>query len=237
MKIELQYPYTEDWKYGYLQINPEGRRTVILYSSRNKRSSTQYARYLLAVKEGRYLTEWEEADHIDEDFTNDDISNLQILSIDDHRSKSIKNGAKKSYIEFTCVCCGHLFLRRKHQVTKATKYCSRECSWKSNPPPGGRKDKNQHKEIDYKQVQTYIDKGFLDTEIARLMGISKSSVLNYRTENNIPSERFKIVRILEENISEIRERLLRGEKKIVIYKSYGCSKNVFNRFVKKHNLG
>ena len=78
-KIDLLPPYSEDWKSGYLNINSEGRRTLALYNSPSDRSSTQYARYILAVSLGRYLTDNEEADHIDGDKTNDDIKNIQIL--------------------------------------------------------------------------------------------------------------------------------------------------------------
>lgn len=79
MKIDLQPPYSEDWRMGYLVTNPEGRRTVILYNSKESRSSTQYARYLCAVKLGRYLSESETVDHIDGDKTNDSIENLQVI--------------------------------------------------------------------------------------------------------------------------------------------------------------
>ena len=54
-KIDLEYPYNTKWKYGYLNINSEGRRTLTLYNSPSDRSSTQYARYLLAVSLGSFL--------------------------------------------------------------------------------------------------------------------------------------------------------------------------------------
>lgn len=90
MKIDLQYPYTQDWKNGYIVTNPEGRKTVILYNTQIDRSSTQYARYLLSVSLKRYLTDDETADHIDGDKSNDDLGNLQILT----RTENIKKSAK-----------------------------------------------------------------------------------------------------------------------------------------------
>ena len=90
MKITLQTPYKEDWKFGYLVINPENRRTVILFNDNNNRSSVSYARYQLAVKLQRYLTNNEFADHIDNDKTNDDINNLQILTRKENNLKSNK---------------------------------------------------------------------------------------------------------------------------------------------------
>lgn len=53
-KIKLEHPYSNDWESGYLVTNKENRKTVILYKGINgnnrKMSSTQYARYKLAVK-------------------------------------------------------------------------------------------------------------------------------------------------------------------------------------------
>lgn len=90
MKIELQKPYSDDWDNGYLVVNPESRKTVILTKNKSRiKSSVSYARYLVAVKMGRYLTKDEEVDHIDEDKTNDSVVNLQILS---KRANLQKNG-------------------------------------------------------------------------------------------------------------------------------------------------
>ena len=79
--IDLEYPYNEIWKKGYLNTNKENRKTLTLYNSHGDRSSTQYARYLLAVSLGRFLTEQEHVDHIDNDKTNDSLENLRVVSI------------------------------------------------------------------------------------------------------------------------------------------------------------
>lgn len=109
--IKLEAPYSDDWKKGYLLTNRENRKTVILYNSKEDRSSTQYARYLMAVKLGRYLTKDETVDHIDEDKTNDDINNLQIISLHDNIAKhirahkeSIKHGTYAGYSTLGCRC-------------------------------------------------------------------------------------------------------------------------------------
>lgn len=133
-KIELKYPYSKDWESGYLVTNKENRKTIILYNGNNqKRSSTQYARYKLAVKLGRYLTKDETVDHIDNDKTNDDISNLQILSRHDNICKS----QKKPTLTAICFICGKSFnVRRNLTVEKRLKYennelcCSRECGYR-----------------------------------------------------------------------------------------------------------
>lgn len=133
-KIKLEYPYSQDWEIGYLVTNKENRKTIILYNGINgnnqKRSSTQYARYKLAVNLGRYLTKDETVDHIDNDKTNDDISNLQILSRRDNICKS----QKKPPLTSNCFICGKSFnVRRNLTVEKRLKYennelcCSPEC--------------------------------------------------------------------------------------------------------------
>lgn len=133
-KIQLEYPYSEDWDSGYLVINKENRKTLILYNGINgnsqKRSSTQYARYKLTVSLGRYLTKNETVDHIDGDKTNDDISNLQILSMCDN----IRKSQKKPPLVSTCFICGKSFnVRRNITVETRLKYknnelcCSRKC--------------------------------------------------------------------------------------------------------------
>ena len=133
-KIQLEYPYNRDWKYGYVVINPEGRKTLILWNSSKHRSSTQYARYLLAVHLGRYLTKDETVDHIDNDKQNDEISNLQILS---HADNNRKSNCKPLY-ELDCpICSIHYTLPHSsvRGVTKAkaennTRCCSKSCGAK-----------------------------------------------------------------------------------------------------------
>jgi hypothetical protein len=133
-KIDLQYPYNQDWKAGYLNINSEGRATVTLYNSASDRSSTQYARYLLAVKMNRYLTSEEEADHIDDDKTNDCLSNLQLLSSKENRNK-LNHNKGISMAEFICPVCEKIFSivkRNSPLVIKSKKAatCSRSCGGK-----------------------------------------------------------------------------------------------------------
>ena len=80
MKIQLDPPYSAVWKRGWLCRGSNGRRNVLLFNSKKERMTTTYARYLMAVKLGRFLTDKEQVDHIDGDKTNDAIENLQILS-------------------------------------------------------------------------------------------------------------------------------------------------------------
>ena len=135
MKIELKPPYSDKWKSGYLVTNKENRKTVILVNSGSDRSSTQYARYLLAVSMGRFLTAEETVDHIDGDKTNDNIDNLQILT----RAENISKACKQPDVELTCPVCGNVFYRtltqlrgRKHRAEENMIACSRVCGGKVN---------------------------------------------------------------------------------------------------------
>jgi hypothetical protein len=88
MKIDLQPPFNTDWECGYVVVNPESRKTVLLIrDSVNERSSVSLARYLMCVNLGRYLLPNEHVDHINEDKTDDRIENLQILSPNENIAK------------------------------------------------------------------------------------------------------------------------------------------------------
>jgi hypothetical protein len=102
MKIELETPYKNDWRLGYIVTNPEQRRTVILFNSSKERSSVSYARYKMAVYLGRYLTKDEHVDHINNDKTQDNYENLQILS---QKDNAIKQGRiMRKYIHGSLSC-------------------------------------------------------------------------------------------------------------------------------------
>ena len=128
--IKLEPPYSNDWSRGYLVTNSERRRTVILYNSDSHRSSVSYARYLVSVDKGRYLTEFEQVDHIDNDKTNDVLTNLQILSPIENIQKSAPG---RTLFDFVCGWCNTTFqleARQMHKKRKIPPCCSRSCSAK-----------------------------------------------------------------------------------------------------------
>jgi hypothetical protein len=141
--INLEYPFLSDYRAGYLNINKEPRRVVVLIKKDGTRTSISYARYLMSCHLNRYLDKTEHVDHIDDDKLNDVIENLQILSVKDNNRK--KNNSLQIKLEepITLICpiCNESFSRParniKHKL-KAGKSvcCSRRC--------GG---KNSHKKI------------------------------------------------------------------------------------------
>ncbi len=104
MKLELEEPFKSRWQRGYLVTNSENRKNVVLYNSEADRSSISYARYLLSVKHGRFLTSNEEVDHIDDDKTNDDFSNLQLLTQEQNRIKENYNYIMNKQIVYGVYC-------------------------------------------------------------------------------------------------------------------------------------
>lgn len=87
MKIQIEPPFAGQWKHAYVVRNKENRNMVCLVNGAKDRTTIALARYRMAVKLGRMLRDDEQVDHIDNDKTNDDINNLQILSKEDNMAK------------------------------------------------------------------------------------------------------------------------------------------------------
>jgi len=152
----LEYPYNKDWKRGYLVVNGENRKTVILFNNSKDRSSTSYARYLVSVSLGRYLKKEEHVDHKDDDKTNDELENLQILTLLENNRKEFKRRGRL-LVKIVCPCCMISFSRRKGNspLVKCNENrlfcCSRKCSSKMNNI-----STKQRKELILKQKEQVI---------------------------------------------------------------------------------
>lgn len=92
-----------------------------------------YPKYLMECYLGRYLEKNETVDHIDGNFLNNDISNLQVLD----RLEHIKNDAVRNEdIEVTCQMCGKIFTikgntlhnRNRKDRTQSGYFCSKTCT-------------------------------------------------------------------------------------------------------------
>ena len=70
-------------------LREDGRKHVIWYDTKTKQRRTQsYPRYLMEQHLGRKLLPEETVDHINEDFTDDRIENLQLLSTAENNRKA-----------------------------------------------------------------------------------------------------------------------------------------------------
>lgn len=111
----------------------DGRKHVIHYDGIH-RITQSYPRYLMEEHLGRVLHDWEHVDHINNDFTDDRIENLQILSQPKNTRKSSKSA---EYLSFICPVCFAEFERsassyrdKQLKQNKAGPYCSKRCAGK-----------------------------------------------------------------------------------------------------------
>lgn len=115
-------------------LRPDGRKHIVIIHADKTRQTKSYPRYLLEQHIGRELTDDETCDHKDDDFTNDDIDNLQILSRADNINKAKQS---RAFFEFNCPMCGNLAfkplnqVKHNHQLGKRGPYCSRSCAGKA----------------------------------------------------------------------------------------------------------
>lgn len=131
MKVTLQLPYSLDYAVGYVNVNRENRQMIYLvpHGSTKVKNSTAYARYLMAVKLGRYLNKNEHIDHINNDKTDDRIENLQIVT---QHQNHIKSSAGHLYLNLNCPTCGSLFAvsfkNSKYRISGMQhNFCCRKC--------------------------------------------------------------------------------------------------------------
>ena len=102
MKIELKEPFKSKWKFGYLVVNSENRRNIILYNSPKERTTISYARYLMSVSLGKEIQKELVVDHIDNDQTNDTIENLQLLTLKENNKKAGLLKRKNNHGTLSC---------------------------------------------------------------------------------------------------------------------------------------
>lgn len=122
-------------------LRSDGRKHIILYLD-GKRQTMSYPKFLLQEKLGRILLDDETTDHKDENFTNDNEDNLQVLTREGNARKQVHSNYA-TYTEITCQFCGlkSMKLTRDLRNNRARNihgpYCDRSCS-------------RQHQAINYK---------------------------------------------------------------------------------------
>lgn len=136
MKLELEEPFKSKWRRAYLRTSSDSRRRVDLINSKEDRTTISYARYLVCVHLGYELSKDFEVDHIDNDKTNDSLSNLQALTIEDHRKKTSEECSPRGVSTLVCPNCGVLFARFTNQVAVSQPKCSRRCNAQYNQKQG-----------------------------------------------------------------------------------------------------
>ena len=125
----------------------DGRQHIVIIHDDGCRQTKSYPKHLLEQKIGRELVGDETCDHKDEDFTNDNRSNLQVLTRSENASKS----ATKAIGLFTCALCNTQFEPSRHQRTARAKekpgpFCSKSCATKHTH---GAVIQNQNRDVTY----------------------------------------------------------------------------------------
>ena len=139
-KFEIEKPFTDRFDCAY-KVSSQGRNTVVLYSTvTKKRLSVSYARYLMSVHLGRYLTEDEHVDHRNDIKDDDRIDNLQILTQEENTLKHTRLRGRQM-VEYECPVCAKVFSRRRkdshfksYQNGKSV-CCSRSCGARAGSKP------------------------------------------------------------------------------------------------------
>ena len=112
-------------------LRKDNRKHVIIVDGEN-RKTVSYPRYLLEQSLGRMLNKDETVDHIDGDFTNDNLENLQILSLADNIRKTTNLNPRK-YLTFVCPVCGTTATKpvnnmaNNRRLGRRGPFCSRKC--------------------------------------------------------------------------------------------------------------
>jgi len=133
-RVIAEYPYNEYYLYVIFHKN-EGRQYANLIpinkGNEIKRKTISYARYLVSVNEKRILDKNEHVDHKDDNKGNDDMNNLQILTLKENNIKAAKVKGCKTVV-LKCPSCHKIFERRRGQthMVKGGAFtgCSRKCS-------------------------------------------------------------------------------------------------------------
>ncbi len=102
-------PYTGD----------DGRKRCVIYFNDGSTSSRSYSKLLMEEKLNRLLLDDEEVDHKDDDKTNDNINNLQLLSGEDNKAKHYLAKIKDTVelYHYICAWCNTDFILDKSTVT------------------------------------------------------------------------------------------------------------------------
>ena len=122
--------------YGPYIRKKDSRKHVVIYdpTATPKRTTVSYPKYLMEQHLGRKLTDDETVDHIDEDYTNDAISNLRIIPRADNAKRS---APKMILVDGQCAMCGVTFTLTRAQMKLerqgrkcAGPFCGKVCQGK-----------------------------------------------------------------------------------------------------------
>lgn len=113
---------------------PDGRKHVIHVYTDGSRRTQSYPRFLVEQATGEELSMGDDIHHIDGNHTNNALSNLEVISMEDHKSNPHSREAE--YYYFDCPVCGESTSKPMRNVRGNWKkgrpgpFCSRSCAGK-----------------------------------------------------------------------------------------------------------
>ncbi len=116
----------------------KGRRYVNIVRVDGSKTSMLYSRWLMQKHLGRELRPDEYVDHVDENFTNDALDNLQILTNVENVEKAARLKKSVTMLTLTCPRCSTIFeraesvVRHNKKLGKTGPYCGRACAGKAS---------------------------------------------------------------------------------------------------------
>lgn len=179
----LETPFKELWRVAYIREAEDGRKRIDLVNSSKDRTTISFARYLMCVKLGKFISEDYEVDHIDADCTNDDLSNLQILTKEEHLEKTTREATTgRTFLQLVCPNCRITFKREVRFTTgnKENNFCSRHCNAAHNGKIGRLKVGVPLTDDKIREIRSLFKEGKSGYRVAKMMGISTSTALKYR---------------------------------------------------------
>lgn len=112
----------------------DGRQHIICVNLISKsRKTISYPKYIMEIHLGRYLNEDETVDHIDRNYSNNELTNLRVIARTQHSSEdSIRN----ENVTVHCAFCGKEFeiigskISQRNRLDKGNTgyFCSKRCS-------------------------------------------------------------------------------------------------------------
>lgn len=116
-------------------LRKDGRKHIVIVHDNGVKQTQSYPRYLMERHLGRRLLPEETVDHINNDFRDDRIENLQLLTLAENTRKQMALHPRQIY-KFICPKCGketEKFLnhvKNNWRRGKGGPYCSRSCAGK-----------------------------------------------------------------------------------------------------------
>jgi hypothetical protein len=144
-KLKLLALYPEYDKVTGPYLRKDGRKHVVFNNTwlskgnKNKLRTVSWPKVLVEVRENRRLLNNETVDHDDEDFTNDHIDNLKILTRIENIKKSFNANPERATEWFFGICsiCNKEFMKQMRYIRgnnivkgKAGPFCSKSCAGK-----------------------------------------------------------------------------------------------------------